>query len=160
MINPVVLALLVSASQLLVSFSFLPRVLAEDTSGLALYSGNVAIVTPYREAEKFTMLDGFEPGMHEVGVSAGGGISIDDPRIYTLSLLPKYGKILATFTKPRGALELELEPIVSYVRARGENTYEVGATIMLGYNLETGTKLVPFVHGGLGGVYTGLADIA
>ncbi|MCQ4575517.1 MAG: hypothetical protein NOU37_09785 [Candidatus Brocadiales bacterium] len=50
------------------------------------------------------MLDGFEPGMHEVGVSAGGGISIDDPRIYTLSLLPKYGKILPTFTKPRGAL--------------------------------------------------------
>ncbi len=46
MINPVVLALLVSALQLLVAFSFLPRVLAEDTSGLALYSGNVAIVTP------------------------------------------------------------------------------------------------------------------
>ena len=31
---------------------------------------------------------------------------------------------------------------------------------MLGYNLETSTKLVPFVHGGLGGMYTGLADIA
>ncbi|MEE9585098.1 MAG: acyloxyacyl hydrolase [Candidatus Brocadiales bacterium] len=168
MINTVLPVLLLSLSSLLFSFSFITPVLAEDTRKDALYSGNVRLVAPMQEEEEFNMIDGFEKGMRELGISGGVGASLgygdegdtflDEPRVYTFSLLPKMGWILGTYDRPRGALEFELEAFSSMVRVSNQFTDEEGITAMIGYNFETGTKWVPFVHGGSGIISSGVSS--
>ena len=136
---------------------------AEDTQDKALYSGDVLIVPPFQDPEEFDMIDGFERGMRELGISVGGSRTLDEPHVYTFTVMPRMGWILATFNWPRGALEFEVEPFVSLVKipsnatddSTNELTQEFGGTFMLGYNFETGTKLVPFVHAGAGAMYAG-----
>ncbi|MFQ5957295.1 MAG: outer membrane protein [Candidatus Brocadiales bacterium] len=156
MINPVFLALLLCISSLSFFFHFTSPVHAEDTHLMALYSGNTRLISPFQEEEEFRIIDGFEPGMRELSVSAGGSFSLEEPQIYTFTLLPKYGWILGTFNKPKGALEFELEPFFSVVKEPAQYSHEVGATIMIGYNFETGTKLVPFIHAGGGAIRSGM----
>lgn len=124
------------------------------------FMGNTKLVPPFLEAEEeeetgFNISNSFEKGMRELGISGGGSFSMETPRYTTFTLLPKIGWMLATFDKPKGALEFELEPFISLV-SRPERTFEVGGAIMMGYNFETGTKLVPFVHAGGGAIYSGL----
>lgn len=158
MINPFLLALLFSVSSLFFSSSFAVNALAEDTHNKSLYSGNVPLVAPFQdEEEDFSIIDGFERGMHEIGISGGGSFSWESPRVYTFTLLPKYGWILETFDKPKGAVEFEVEPFVSGLKEPSKYSYEVGAAMMIGYNFETGTKWVPFVHAGGGPIYSGIS---
>ncbi|MFQ5861714.1 MAG: outer membrane protein [Candidatus Brocadiales bacterium] len=157
MINPVFLVLLLCVSSIFFPFLFVSNLThAEDTYTKALYTGNTRLVAPFQEEEEFRMIDGFEPGMRELGISGGGSFSLEEPRIYTFTLLPKIGWILGTFNRPKGALEFELEPFVSIVKEPSQYSHEVGATIMIGYNFETGTKLVPFVHAGGGAIRSGM----
>lgn len=172
MANTVLLAILFSASSLLFSLPFMTTVSAEeswaeDTQDKALYSGDVLLVPPFQDPEEFDMIDGFERGMRELSISVGGSRTLDEPHVYTFTLMPRMGWILATFNWPRGALEFEVEPFVSLVKipsnstgdstgvSTNEITQEFGGTFMLGYNFETGTKLVPFVHAGAGAMYAG-----
>ncbi|MHC4275894.1 MAG: hypothetical protein ACYSWY_07560 [Planctomycetota bacterium] len=106
--------------------------------------------------EPFREIDRLEGGRTELGISGGGSFSWEQPHIYTFTLLPKIGWILDGFDTPKGSLEFELEPFVSLVKEPSDYTYEGGATIMMGYNFETGTKWVPFVHLGGGPIYSGM----
>ncbi|MCP4363816.1 MAG: outer membrane beta-barrel protein [Planctomycetes bacterium] len=171
MANTVLLAILFSASSLLLFLPFMTTAVpaeeswAEDTQDKALYSGDVLLVPPFQDPEEFDMIDGFERGMRELSISVGGSRTLDEPHIYTFTLTPRMGWILATFNWPRGALEFEVEPFVSVVKIPSNSTgdddstnaftQEFGGTIMLGYNFETGTKLVPFVHAGAGAMQAG-----
>ncbi|MHC4358252.1 MAG: SH3 domain-containing protein [Planctomycetota bacterium] len=168
MANTVLLAILFSASSLLLSFPFMATASAEeswaeDTQDKVLYSGDVLLVPPFQDPEEFDMIDGFERGMRELSINVGGSRTLDEPHVYTFTLTPRMGWILATFNWPRGALEFEVEPCVSVVKipsnstddSTNEFTQEFGGTIMLGYNFETGTKLVPFVHAGAGAMQAG-----
>lgn len=173
MTNPVLLAILLSASSLLFSLPFATTVSAdsatpaENTRNKALYSGDVLLVPPFQDPEEFDMIDGFEKGMRELSVNVGAGASLEKsrtydfplvpetPQVYTFTLAPRIGWILATFNTPRGALEFEFEPFFSRVKVPGGFTEEYGGTAMLAYNFETGTKLVPFVHAGAGAMQAG-----
>lgn len=146
---------------LLVTFlSTVSGAFAEDEEPFyAGFMGNTKLLPPFLEGEEeeaeLNVQNSFEKGMRELGVSGGESFSWETPRYSTFTLLPKIGWMLATFDKPKGALEFELEPFVSLV-TKPETTYEIGSAIMMGYNFETGTKLVPFVHAGGGAIYSGL----
>ncbi|HHT9119915.1 MAG TPA: acyloxyacyl hydrolase [Candidatus Hypogeohydataceae bacterium YC41] len=110
--------------------------------------------------EKMLKLEGkkdryFEAGMREYGISGGFGHGEERQSINDLVLLPKIGFFIADFDKVKGAVELELEPVLGMF-VTPSNAIETGLNLLFTYNFETGTKLVPYFSAGAGFLYTNL----
>jgi len=58
---------------------------------------------------------------------------------------------------PRGTFELAVEPFASAIFDT-ETTAEAGGAIVPTYYFDTGTRLLPYIEGGVGAMYTSLSE--
>jgi opacity protein-like surface antigen len=103
--------------------------------------------------------DNFQKGTTEWGLSTGFGDNFyfnnvrEDVQFFFLS--PWWGKVIKKWDRG-DSLEFITEGFLSYVRQESKDRYAVGLTPLLAYNFKEVGKIVPFLEGGAGILYTDL----